>query len=68
MIGAKALARKAQRDAKARMAAAWHTARFHRIKRMPHLRQVIGDTERPAQNSDEIVAALRAKFGGAANG
>ncbi len=45
------------------MSQAWHTAAFFRCKRMPPLRRVVGDTERKAQSSGDIVSALKLKFG-----
>ena len=54
-------------DARALMSAAWHSAAFQRAKRMPPLARVIGDTERKANSTDEIVQALKMKFG-VANG
>lgn len=45
------------------MAQAWNTAALHRSKRMPSLYKLIGDTERPAQSTDEILTSLKMKFG-----
>lgn len=50
-------------DARAAMSRAWHTAAFYRSKRMPPLQRVIGDTERKVQSPDDLVSALKMKFG-----
>jgi len=50
-------------DAKKMMAQAWNTAALHRSKRMPSLYKLIGDTERPAKDTGEILSSLKRKFG-----
>lgn len=62
------MAKRDKRAAQAQVALAWRTANFTRAAKLPPLARFIGDTERAARSSGEIVAALKAKFGGAANG
>ena len=57
------MGKRAKRAAQEAMSAAWHTAAFHRAKRLPRLQQVIGYDEPKPKSSDEIVKALKAKFG-----
>lgn len=45
------------------MSQAWHSAAFQRSKRMPPLSRVVGDTDRKVQSSDDLVLALKQKFG-----
>ena len=52
-----------ENDARMKMSMAWHTAAFHRSKRLPPFRRVVGDTERAARSPEEIVDALKLKFG-----
>ena len=54
-------------EARAMMSNAWHTAAFYRCKRMPPLSRVIGEAERKVETPDDLVAALKQKFG-VANG
>ncbi len=58
---------KRHEEVRAMMSQAWHTAAFYRSARMPSFRRVVGDTERKAQSSGDIVSALKLKFG-VANG
>ena len=56
-----------QDESRAMMSMAWHTAAFYRSKRMPPLSRVIGSTERKVETPDDLVSALKQKFG-VANG
>ncbi len=57
-----------ENDARMKMSAAWHTAAFTRSKRLPPFHRIVGDTERAARSPEEIVAALKIKFGAKPNG
>ncbi len=50
-------------DARMKMSMAWHTAAFTRSKRLPPFHRVVGDTERAARSPEDIVTALKRKFG-----
>ncbi len=67
LIESKAMSERCHEEARAMMSQAWHTAAFYRSKRMPPLRRVIGDTDRKVESPDDLVAALKQKFG-VANG
>lgn len=62
-IACDGLAEAEQRNVKTALAAAWYNAGFQRSKRLPPLHRVIGDTERQPKSSEEIVRALKMKFG-----
>ena len=55
-------------EARMMMSMAWHTAAFTRSKRLPPFHRVVGDTERAARSPEEIVKALKLKFGVKSNG
>jgi hypothetical protein len=63
LIASKAMGKRHGNEARQSMAQAWHIAAFTRAKRLPHLSRVIGDTERKPKSADEIVSALKMKFG-----
>ena len=50
-------------QAKIMMSQAWHTAAFYKAKRMPPFSRVVGDTDRKVRSSDDLVSALKMKFG-----
>ena len=45
------------------IAQAWNTAALHRSRRMPPLHRLVGDTERAASSPDEVLQALKMRFG-----
>jgi hypothetical protein len=64
LIASKAMGKRLSDEARQGMAQAWQTANLTRAKRLPPLSRIVGDVERKPQSSDDIVNALKMKFGG----